>query len=78
MYMSKFIKPYRIGDEVKYVGKKHYLQGDQIIIEVDVRDVNEYEYGTTMGAWIDHNDLLLIRECNESSIKKLMEEDNDD
>lgn len=72
--MSTFVKPFRIGDVVHYAGHSHHWKGQHIITEVSVMDVGVYNYATLKGAWIDHEELRLVRECDEKSMTKLVNE----
>lgn len=62
-----------MGDVVKYVGEYDAFEGIQIIDKIEDSEYNEYEfeYSTTKGAWIPHNELKLVRECDAKSIKQL-------
>ena len=66
--MTKFIKPFRTGDEVRIQGKNH------IINEVKIQDMNNYEYSTNRSAWHHHSDCSLVRECNITSMKLLVQD----
>lgn len=65
--MSNFIQPYRTGDVVLIDGE------EQVIAEVSVEGVNSYEYATDRSAWYDHQDLTFVRDCDELSIRKLVQ-----
>lgn len=72
---SAFIKPYRTGDVVKYVGaRQRAVLGDEmIVLELQIRygSPSGYAYSTTKGAWYSHFELELVRECDEKSMTAL-------
>jgi hypothetical protein len=64
-----------IGDIVSFnknctFGKK----GETTIIEeVDYQGGGEFQYATTDGAWLDHDELSLVSKADKDSFKKLDE-----
>lgn len=70
--MTKFIQPYRVGDVVLIEGSEHIIQ------EVQVEGVGDYKYGTHRSAWHDHQDMTLVRECDEQSMELLLKSINDE
>lgn len=72
--------PYRYGDVCKYVGKDTTWEGEHIIEEASHTGNDEYEYSTSQGAWIQHADLILLKQSSVESRKKLhavVEEDGE-
>jgi len=67
----KFFPPFRTGDVVMYLGDTPYRKGEHIIDEVKLDDPNYYRYSTHRGAWFDHAEFQLVRECDAKSIKAL-------
>lgn len=78
--MAKFIKPFTVGDTVKYTGNsKFWNKGElHIIHECDVRGVNEYEYSTNKGAWFNHKDFEFISPVSKESVTQLLKDSDDD
>lgn len=70
---QEFFPPHNIGDVVVVKdgnGRPQYLD---IITQVQINGVNEYEYAVTGSAWHDHNALILFGECSENSMKKVVQ-----
>lgn len=64
-HVSKGVIPFRMGDVVSYKKKEH------IIHEVTLNEVGNYEYATDRQAWIDHQDLKLVRQADKNTLKEL-------
>ena len=79
-----FIKPFRVGDVVRFTEKSvqtGYRDREEHVIEsVDTNrlEINKYKYSTHSSAWHDHADLELIRECDEESMKLLIQSIQDE
>ncbi len=70
--MTQFIQPYRVGDVVIIDG------GEHVISKVRVEGINDYQYATHRSAWHDHQDMTLVRECDEQSMTILLKSINDE
>lgn len=66
--MSKFTKPFRIGDVVLLKKDKN----PQIISEVTLMDDGTLDYATNKQAWYPHSDFTLVRECDAESLRELL------
>jgi hypothetical protein len=67
------MKPFTFGDVCKYTGTDPSWEGTHIIEQCDSLGDEEFEYSTTQGAWINHNELRLVTESSESSRKAIYE-----
>ncbi len=64
--------PFRMGDEVRYIGDDPERQGEHIIYEASLTDeACRFEYATADAAWFDHTDFELVREADAKSLRKL-------
>jgi hypothetical protein len=73
--MSLFVPPFRVGDLVRvrdHTDTNWSTNEKHIIMDVNVMGVNDYDYGTTAGAWIPHEELVLVEACSPATIQKLM------
>lgn len=68
------MKPYTFGDVCKYTGREALWAGEHIIKECSMDSPEIFEYATTQGAWIDHNDLELVEESSKQSRQRLWDE----
>ncbi len=77
--MSKFILPYRTGDVVEVVRAScgWPLNDIHIIESADIND-GSIEYSTHKGAWFEHADFKLVRECDAASMKELIKSIRDE
>ena len=67
--MSNFVKPFRVGDEVKIKGRK----GSRIIAEAVINNSGNMRYATADEAWFCQADLTLVKECSKKSMDRLIE-----
>lgn len=69
---TSFQQPYRTGDEVQIVqsSRKRELGEYHIIHEVNIEE-DEYQYSTNRGAWYDHQQFKLVRECCAETMAQL-------
>ena len=65
--------PYSIGDVCRYTGTDPIWSGEHIIKECEMEGPDSFEYATTQGAWIDHEDLELVEKSSCKSRRLLWE-----
>lgn len=63
--------PFRTGDVVFYKGRERFWKGEHIIQDVKLHSPQRFEYATDKGAWMRHNDFMLVKEANKKSLAKL-------
>lgn len=69
---TKEAKPFRHGDVCEFKGEDRDWKGRHIIDEISVNDDPErWEYATSQGAWIPHEELELVEESSVSSRAEL-------
>lgn len=72
--IKKFLRPFRMGDMVKLVvaGEDDDELGEiHIIHEVLMLGPQDWEYSTNLGAWWQHAQFELVRECDAESLAEL-------
>jgi hypothetical protein len=68
-----FEQPFRLGDVV-FLSEENE---QHIICEAQING-DTYEYSTNIGAWYDHDQFVLVRECDKASIQQLRDETEDE
>lgn len=73
MPKKTFVPPFRLGDVVKttkQVGS--FREGEHHIINKVHYDGHSFKYATDKSAWHPHDSLVLIEECSQKSLDKLL------
>lgn len=64
--MSDFQRPFRVGDVVRYGASE-----TTIVEEVKLDSGGDLIYAVLEKAWLRHDDLTLVRDCDEASMQAL-------
>jgi hypothetical protein len=64
--------PFRAGDVCEYIGNDEFWRGTHIIHELSLSNASDWEYSTTQGAWIGHEELKLVRNADQKSLRQLV------
>lgn len=66
--------PFRMGDEVEYIGaaqwsKYHIIH--EVVIDTDVNGTYYFSYSTNKGAWFAHDEFKLLKKASSKSLNSL-------